>query len=96
MENHRQHLIRIIREQRIDRQRGVIVNFNTAQYDPDTEFIKTGNGSLGGKARGLAFFSSVLHRTASNRLELVSRLRGPDLERELDMRSRLATGGAEA
>ena len=62
VEDHRRQLIDIIKEKRIARQRGVIVNFDREHYDPDTNFAKTGNGSLGGKARGLAFFSALLHR----------------------------------
>ncbi len=65
VESHRRHLIEMIKEQRIERQRGVIVNFDRERFDPDTNFAKTGNGSLGGKARGLAFFSAVLHRNAA-------------------------------
>ena len=65
VEAHRRHLIRVIKEQRIERQRGVIVNFDKDRYDPDTNFAKTGNGSLGGKARGLAFFSAALYRNAA-------------------------------
>lgn len=64
-EAHRQHLLKVIRAQRIERQRGVIVNFDKEHFDPETEFAKTGKGSLGGKARGLAFFSSTLHRNAA-------------------------------
>lgn len=62
VESHRQYLMKIIKEKRIARQRGVIVNFDRDRFDPDTNFAKTGNGSLGGKARGLAFFSAMLHR----------------------------------
>ena len=65
VESHRRHLIQVIKEKRIERQRGVIVNFDIERYDPDTNFAKTGNGSLGGKARGLAFFSAVLYRNAA-------------------------------
>jgi len=62
-ELHRQHLIEIIREKRIKRQRGVIVNFDRYRFDPDTNFAKTGKGSLGGKARGLAFLTSLLEKS---------------------------------
>ncbi|MBU1566511.1 MAG: hypothetical protein KJ630_12900 [Proteobacteria bacterium] len=62
VEDHRHQLIGIIKEKRIARQRGIIVNFDRERYDPDTNFAKTGNGSLGGKARGLAFFSALLYR----------------------------------
>lgn len=38
------------------RQQGVVVKFNPGDYDPDVmDFVKIGNGSMGGKARGLAF-----------------------------------------
>ncbi|WP_457576517.1 PEP/pyruvate-binding domain-containing protein [Desulfomarina sp.] len=58
----RQELVQMIKEQRMQRQRGVIVDFDKKRFDPDTEFTKIGNGSLGGKARGLAFFSAMLHQ----------------------------------
>ncbi len=64
VEGHRRQLIGIIKEKRIARQRGIIVNFDRDRYDPDTNFAKTGNGSLGGKARGLAFFSALLYRNS--------------------------------
>ena len=63
-EMHRQHLVQMIKEQRIQRQRGIIVDFDASRFDPDTEFIKIGNGSLGGKARGLAFFAAMLYQNA--------------------------------
>jgi CheY-like chemotaxis protein len=63
-EAHRQRLVQMIRAQRIERQRGVIVNFDPDHYEPDIEFAKIGNGSLGGKARGLAFFAATLYRNA--------------------------------
>ncbi len=66
VEEHRQQFISIIKEKRIARQRGVIVNFDRERYDPDTNFAKTGNGSLGGKARGLAFFSALLYHNNDN------------------------------
>lgn len=65
-ELHRDHLISIIREKRIKRQRGVIVNFDRYRFDPDTNFAKTGHGSLGGKARGLAFFTALLERSGED------------------------------
>lgn len=64
VEEHRRHLVQTIRRQRIERQKGVIVNFDPERFDPDTEFLKIGKGSLGGKARGLAFISSMIHRRA--------------------------------
>ncbi len=59
---HREYLISIIHDRRKRRQKGVVVNFDAAGFDPETEFLKIGTGSLGGKARGLAFVSAYLDR----------------------------------
>lgn len=38
------------------RQQGIVVRFSRDHYDPDVmDFVKIGDGSMGGKARGLAF-----------------------------------------
>ncbi|MCK5069690.1 MAG: phosphoenolpyruvate synthase/pyruvate phosphate dikinase, partial [Desulfocapsa sp.] len=38
------------------RQQGVVVKFSRKYFDPEVmDFVKIGNGSIGGKARGLAF-----------------------------------------
>jgi CheY-like chemotaxis protein len=42
------------------RQRGIVVDFGSNQYDATAEFVKIGAGSLGGKARGLAFMAAML------------------------------------
>lgn len=57
----RQHLISNIHEFRITRQKGVITNFNCRHFDSDIrDFVKIGRGSLGGKARGLSYISTLL------------------------------------
>ena len=63
IESHRQHLVSIIHARRRQRQKGVVVNFEADGFDLDTEFFKIGKGSLGGKARGLAFVSNLLQRS---------------------------------
>jgi CheY-like chemotaxis protein len=62
VDNHRQYLISLIHTRRSRRQKGVVVNFEAGDFDLDTEFFKIGTGSLGGKARGLAFVSNLLQR----------------------------------
>lgn len=62
VERMRQHLISVLRNQRKSRQQGVVVDFEAEYFDPDTDFLKIGKGSLGGKARGLVFISNVLQR----------------------------------
>lgn len=54
------HLLSNIKKRRQRGQKGVVVNFDRHDFDPETDFFKIGDGSLGGKARGLAFFSTLL------------------------------------
>ena len=63
-EMHRSQIIKMIENQRKDRLKGVIVDFDMDRFDTDTGFLKIGTGSLGGKARGQAFISSLLHRSS--------------------------------
>ena len=56
------HLIASIHERRKGRQKGIITDFVSGKFDPDADFIKIGKGSLGGKARGLAFMSTQLKK----------------------------------
>ncbi|MDR3568981.1 MAG: PEP/pyruvate-binding domain-containing protein [Syntrophobacteraceae bacterium] len=65
IESHRQFLISTIHERRMRRQKGVIVDFDPGAFDEDSEIVKIGKGSLGGKARGLSFVSSLLGRSPS-------------------------------
>jgi hypothetical protein len=56
----KQYLVSIIRDRRMGRQKGIITEFDADHFDPDADFSKIGKGSLGGKARGLAFMSTRL------------------------------------
>lgn len=55
-----QQLIDIIRNYRSERTKGVIAQFSRNNYDETLFFSRTGNGSLGGKGRGLAFIDMEL------------------------------------
>ncbi|HET9232789.1 MAG TPA: PEP/pyruvate-binding domain-containing protein, partial [Candidatus Eisenbacteria bacterium] len=57
----RTYLIESIREFRRERQSGVISAFQKDAFDPQVGFAKIGGGSLGGKARGLAFARELLY-----------------------------------
>ncbi|MCK5542254.1 MAG: phosphoenolpyruvate synthase PpsA [Desulfobacterales bacterium] len=61
----RKFLIATINERRKGSRQGVVIDFNSDQFDSDTTFIKIGKGSLGGKARGLAFMASQLKKSSS-------------------------------
>ena len=56
------YLVACIHKRRIELQKGIIADFVSDDFDPDADFIKIGKGSLGGKARGLAFMSTQLKR----------------------------------
>ncbi len=58
----KRYLVRCICERRKGRQKGIITEMSGETFDPDAEFIKIGRGSLGGKARGLAFISTLLRQ----------------------------------
>lgn len=61
----RKYIISNIRALRKWRQKGVVARYNRHNYDPNIrEFVKIGEGSLGGKARGLAFMSSMLQQNS--------------------------------
>ncbi|RMG34053.1 MAG: hypothetical protein D6732_10895 [Methanobacteriota archaeon] len=57
----REYLIKFFARTRIEKKRGVISEFDPEEFF-NTPFSRIGNGSLGGKGRGLAFVSSVLER----------------------------------
>ncbi|MEN8190661.1 MAG: PEP/pyruvate-binding domain-containing protein [Thermodesulfobacteriota bacterium] len=57
------------------RQQGVVARFDSENYDPVImDFVKIGNGSLGGKARGLAFMWARLQQ-ARTRDTILSHVR---------------------
>lgn len=55
-------LIDSIRARRLGTRQGQVIEFDSKEFDSDTGFMKIGNGSLGGKARGLAFMASQIKR----------------------------------
>ncbi|MBW2591662.1 MAG: phosphoenolpyruvate synthase/pyruvate phosphate dikinase [Deltaproteobacteria bacterium] len=59
----REYLISNVHALRLWRHKGVVSQFNPLTFDAETmDFVKVGQGSLGGKARGLAFMSVLLHQ----------------------------------
>jgi CheY-like chemotaxis protein len=58
----REHVIHAIAEYRNERIRGQIVDFDPDHFDHSAVFYRIGGGSLGGKARGLAFINSLLNQ----------------------------------
>jgi len=60
LEEMRQKTVHELHEFRSERRRGFIEDFNEQEYDSTSSFTRIGGGSIGGKARGLAFFNNLL------------------------------------
>lgn len=56
----RRHLIDALRKFRREQKVGLTSDFDASTFDPSSSFARIGGGSLGGKARGLAFVNSLL------------------------------------
>jgi CheY-like chemotaxis protein len=63
LERMREHLIGVLRAARIQEQEGAITDFSSAQTRPESKFVRVGSGSIGGKARGIAFANALLARS---------------------------------
>jgi CheY-like chemotaxis protein len=60
VEDLRQSLIDAIRHYRLDRRRRAVADFDRDRFDSSSDLARIGGGSLGGKARGLAFLRRLL------------------------------------
>jgi CheY-like chemotaxis protein len=61
LEDLRMDLVHKVHSLRKLRQQGVVVKFSAEDYDPDImDFVKIGNGSMGGKGKGIAFMWACL------------------------------------
>ena len=58
----RKTIIRQIRHYRMMQGLGVVARFEPERYNDAIRFARLGDGSLGGKARGLAFLNQILQR----------------------------------
>lgn len=54
--------LRMIRDYRINQGLGVVANFDPETYNDAIWFARVGKGSIGGKARGLAFLNHILQK----------------------------------
>jgi len=58
----RNYLISTFRSFRHEKQLGIVSDFSRRQFDTQSDFVRIGEGSLGGKGRGLAFINRLLRR----------------------------------
>lgn len=64
----RAHLLKEIEEYRRERHRTVIADFHRERFEPAVSITRLGEGSLGGKARGVAFANRILHNAGIDQL----------------------------
>jgi CheY-like chemotaxis protein len=64
----RRDLIHAIETYRRESQQGIIADFSPHTFDPTSGFARLGGGSIGGKARGLAFVRYVLNNYPISKL----------------------------
>ena len=62
IEQSRKFICNTITRFRASKSSGIIADFDTEQFDEYFVFARSGEGSLGGKARGLAFLDSILKK----------------------------------
>ncbi len=62
IEEIREYMLKVIASYRQAKGRGVIAKFDKQDFDDYTMFSRIGDGSIGGKARGLAFIDSLIKR----------------------------------
>jgi len=62
MDEAKRYLFDSITAFRINKAKGVIADFDRERYDEYLQFARIGEGSIGGKARGLAFLDSLIKR----------------------------------
>ncbi|MBK7030585.1 MAG: phosphoenolpyruvate synthase [Bacteroidales bacterium] len=62
LEDIRRFIFDSIAGYRLNKGRGVIAQFNRENFDEYVSFTRIGEGSIGGKARGLAFLDSIIKK----------------------------------
>ena len=62
IEMHRKNLKAVVKDYRINQGLGVVASFDADSFNDAIWFSRLGNGSMGGKARGLAFMYQLLQR----------------------------------
>ena len=62
IEMHRKNLKTVVKDYRINQGLGVVASFDLESFNDAIWFSRVGSGSMGGKARGLAFMYQILQR----------------------------------
>ncbi|RMH70158.1 MAG: response regulator [Gemmatimonadetes bacterium] len=68
IEEMRQYLLKLMRQTRSEKHDAAISAFIKDRFDTERGFFKIGNGSIGGKARSLAYLSAIFNRQRMQQL----------------------------
>lgn len=60
MEGVRHWVVNRLQSERKRKRRGVIAEYSRSRLEPENRLIRVGSGSIGGKARGIAFINAIL------------------------------------
>ncbi|MGD9403035.1 MAG: PEP/pyruvate-binding domain-containing protein, partial [bacterium] len=74
----REYLVGAIRKSRQEKRAGAITEFSEEDFEFEGTFTRLGGGSMGGKGRGLAFLSLLLHHSDVRNKFTDCRVRLPD------------------
>jgi CheY-like chemotaxis protein len=78
LEHLREDLVRAIETYRLQRDRVIVADFDRDDFDTSSAISRVGGGSLGGKARGLAFINRLLNESEITERFPGLRLRVPE------------------
>lgn len=62
MKEHREYIVQMIHDYHVLTGRGIIARFESSSYEKYIWFARMGEGSLGGKARGLGFLNTLIQK----------------------------------
>ena len=65
-EDMRKHLLHLLGTALKEQQAGKIVDFSIKAFNPETTYVRISEGSLGGKARGLAYANQLINESNLN------------------------------
>ena len=71
-------LVNSIRDSQKRKQQGIIIDFENQTYEFQGTITRLGGGSLGGKGRGIAFLSTLLHQSKLDTLVKECSIKVPD------------------
>lgn len=77
-EDMKRYLVKEIKRSQKNKQQGIIIDFNHQDFEFEGTITRLGGGSLGGKGRGIAFLSTLLHLSKLDSLIKGCNIKVPD------------------